>query len=592
MPTRIILRHLGGSKVNQVEQFPIDGFPELTIGREPGATVRFDALRDDAVSRQHAVIRVEPGDPPAFKLVDLGSSNGTLLNGERIAGETELLPGDAIELGAGGPKFVFDVEPRPGNLVARTRIIDAAGPASTRIIDAAADAPPPPVTAAGMPEQAATRSTVGRNTVMRLLSEQHRATSRVGMYVLAGVLALIGVVGGLVYYKTRTDAAAQSALFARQSAAQNAKDLEMAARVQQQQKDMGLSPSQIVDKFANATVLVNMQWRLFDRETGKPLFHKTVVRNGEVLPAYVASNGKLYRWLTTEDEFHTNYKVGAGGAGTAFIVNEQGLAITNKHVAAGWLINYTQFSPYETGRGVLFQAQAGFYRTPQEYLKRNKGEAFDATANRAKFRQLIDWVPQDGGPVFANNQPVVIGTGTNTFEGRNEELSVRFPGSRVDVNARLVLPSPDADAALIKIDATQKLATIPLAPDDAVKEGERVVVLGYPAFTAENEAVVTTTEAGELRHKVEIIPQPTVTEGNISNISLPEQQVGNVTVRGTLGHTYQLTVPSWKGNSGGPVFNADGQVIGLFTYGSARETVTYAVPIMYARDLMKMQRAL
>lgn len=88
---------------------------------------------------------------------------------------------------------------------------------------------------------------------------------------------------------------------------------------------------------------------------------------------------------------------------------------------------------------------------------------------------------------------------------------------------------------MIKIDATQSLSTIRLAADNTVKEGERVIVLGYPAFTAENQAVVTTTEAGELRRKVEVVPQPTVTEGNISNISLPVQQVGNVTIRGTMG---------------------------------------------------------
>jgi serine protease Do len=587
MPTRIVIRHLTGSKINQVEQFPFDSFPELSIGREPGSAILFDAVRDDSVSRKHAIIKIVWGDPPNFKLHDLGSSNGTFLNGERIAGEIELLPGDAIELGLGGPKFTFDLEPRPGNLVARTRMINAAGSAATRIIEA----PLATATAASAQAEQVTRSSVGRNTVMRLISEQRQATSRIGLYALAGILAVIGLVGGIVYYKTQTDVAEQGAQFVQQSAAQEAKNQELVAKVQQQQKDMGLSPSQIVDKFANATVLVNMQWRLYDRETGRPLFHKTVsVPGAGLLPAYVEWKGSLYRWLTTEDELHSNYKVGAGGAGTGFIVNEQGLAITNKHVAAGWLINYNQFSPYEKGRGVLFEAQEAFYRSPEEYSKKNKGQVFDVSANPARFRALVDWLPEEGGPVFANSQPVIIGQGAHTFEGRNEELSVRFPGSRVDVNARLVLPSPDADAALIRIDATQSLSAISIAQDDTVKEGERVIVLGYPAFTAENQAVVTTTEAGELRHKVETIPQPTVTEGNISNISLPVQQVGNVTIRGTMGHSYQLTVPSWKGNSGGPVFNSDGVVVGLYTYGSARETVTFAVPIMYARDLMKMQR--
>ena len=42
MATRIIIRHLAGARINQVEQFPLDSVPELTIGREPGTTILFD----------------------------------------------------------------------------------------------------------------------------------------------------------------------------------------------------------------------------------------------------------------------------------------------------------------------------------------------------------------------------------------------------------------------------------------------------------------------------------------------------------------------------------------------------------------------
>ena len=69
------------------------------------STVAYDMQRDDEVSRKHAVIRIknEKGQY-YFRLADLNSSNGTMLNGERIAGEVELLPEDVVELGAGGPK--------------------------------------------------------------------------------------------------------------------------------------------------------------------------------------------------------------------------------------------------------------------------------------------------------------------------------------------------------------------------------------------------------------------------------------------------------------------------------------------------------
>ena len=32
---RIVIRHLSGSKINQIEQFDLDGLQEITIGRDP-----------------------------------------------------------------------------------------------------------------------------------------------------------------------------------------------------------------------------------------------------------------------------------------------------------------------------------------------------------------------------------------------------------------------------------------------------------------------------------------------------------------------------------------------------------------------------
>ena len=110
---RVILRHLKGSKASQLEEFPLQQFGELTIGRDPASGIRFDPDKDDLVGRQHARISRDPSDPYRFKLQDLNSRNGTFLNKLRVVGEMPLQPGDVIQLGAGGPELQFDIDPLP-----------------------------------------------------------------------------------------------------------------------------------------------------------------------------------------------------------------------------------------------------------------------------------------------------------------------------------------------------------------------------------------------------------------------------------------------------------------------------------------------
>jgi pSer/pThr/pTyr-binding forkhead associated (FHA) protein len=85
----IVLRVTEGAGAGA--EHPVEG--EVTIGREPPeASLVID---DEGVSRTHA--RVAADTVPTVE--DLGSSNGTYVNGERISAVTELADGDEIQIG-------------------------------------------------------------------------------------------------------------------------------------------------------------------------------------------------------------------------------------------------------------------------------------------------------------------------------------------------------------------------------------------------------------------------------------------------------------------------------------------------------------
>ncbi|HEX8112188.1 MAG TPA: sigma 54-interacting transcriptional regulator [Kofleriaceae bacterium] len=75
---------------SRAENLPLDG--TVVIGRADGAQIR---LVDKSVSRAHARISMHGG---RAEIVDLGSQNGTKVNGERIVGARPLLSGDVIAI--------------------------------------------------------------------------------------------------------------------------------------------------------------------------------------------------------------------------------------------------------------------------------------------------------------------------------------------------------------------------------------------------------------------------------------------------------------------------------------------------------------
>jgi serine protease Do len=617
---RIIIRHMSGSKANQIEQLPLGELRELTIGRDPSSKISFDP-GDDVVSRNHAVIRVVGDDQISFKIADLGSSNGTFLNNERIKGETELLPEDMVELGKNGPKFVFDVQPRPTNLAARTRIISLDNSTATRVIKTAEIAAATATVDVGKTTAFGANTTqvgaeggkvaIGKETVLHMLGEQRRSASRVWIASVAGIAAFVLLGGGALYWKHQQDLAAQQADLMRVQQEAAAQQANLEAKTRQLQSEasasfsqrIGMDPQEITRQFGNAVAKVDLQWRIYDQQTGEPVFHKTVIwkKDGRLLPAYVHfPSGLVLRWLTLANDGRSNLAISGNGSATAFVVSDAGFMLTSKHVAAGWTLAYgvakdTRGNDYQ--EGVLYEWNSN--------PERRGREPEPKLINLSDYPDLNTWVPETGGFIFETDKPSIDGPGNvpdpskddkdkRFFEGRDDRLEVSFPGSRVAINATLGRTSSESDAALIKIDTPQALTKVELATgDDIVTPGERVMALGYPQLAIETLAVSDTIEGGQPRQLINRVPEVSVTEGIVSKVTPSVKEENGVTLRGLLGDVIQLSINSaGQGNSGGPVFNSEGKVIGLFTYvisgGSA--TDSGAVPIKYGLELMQPQR--
>jgi pSer/pThr/pTyr-binding forkhead associated (FHA) protein len=75
------------------------GDAPVSIGRLPECTI---AVNDSNISRRHAEVRA---GTTAYVVVDLGSTNGTMLNGIKTTGEQRLSDGDIISVGSTHLRF-------------------------------------------------------------------------------------------------------------------------------------------------------------------------------------------------------------------------------------------------------------------------------------------------------------------------------------------------------------------------------------------------------------------------------------------------------------------------------------------------------
>ena len=93
-----------GKEVPKTQRLPLFKQASLTIGRDPESDV---VIPHPVVSRNHARI-TRIGPEGKYEIVDLGSTNGTFVNGNRVVEPRQLHQGDSIYIGP--VKLIFEVE--------------------------------------------------------------------------------------------------------------------------------------------------------------------------------------------------------------------------------------------------------------------------------------------------------------------------------------------------------------------------------------------------------------------------------------------------------------------------------------------------
>lgn len=184
------------------------------------------------------------------------------------------------------------------------------------------------------------------------------------------------------------------------------------------------------------------------------------------------------------------------------------------------------------------------------------------------WMQLVPQVGQGTGFVIDESGDILT---NNHVVANAENVEVTFAGGR-KAKAQLVGRDPISDLAVLKVEPFQGMAVAPLGDSERLEVGQRVIAIGNP-FGLQN----------------------TVTAGFISALNR-DIAVGNQTMMGMI----QTDAAINTGNSGGPLINSRGKVIGvntaLFTPTGGFIGIGLAVPINHAKkvsaQLIKYGRAI
>lgn len=181
--------------------------------------------------------------------------------------------------------------------------------------------------------------------------------------------------------------------------------------------------------------------------------------------------------------------------------------------------------------------------------------SIDARVRRRRARSDGDQPRRGSGTGFVFDSAGLILTNHHVVEDA-ERLSVELHDGRV-LRGTVVGSDPDTDVAVVRVEAGRPLEAAPLGNSDEVRVGDSVVAIGNPLAYGH-----------------------TVTAGIVSFL-------GRKLFDSSLDQFIQTDAAIAMGNSGGPLIDARGRVIGITAAVSRQaSSIGFAIPINQARDIV------
>jgi S1-C subfamily serine protease len=255
-------------------------------------------------------------------------------------------------------------------------------------------------------------------------------------------------------------------------------------------------------------------------------------------------------------------QVSSGASGTGFIVSPDGYVVTNAHVVLAGKDQKTMLVEALAGmlQNQLLAEASQYYNIPP---------ADKEQVVQVLFEKFAAYFAQNGDITEITLNHYVV----NGIASPGEDLKVKSWSGVVRKQGTVYEKiegeiSWGQDVAVIKVETTHQLPTVTLGDSSKIQIGDPIFIIGYPGFKLEGFFKASSTL------------EPTVTQGVISARRTLKTGVEAIQTDCAINH----------GNSGGPAYNDQGEVVGIATFGAGPEdgieAIKFMMPISLGQQYM------